>query len=292
MLGRYLDTGRPVNRAHSLCAGLTGWFNAGVDNYRPPNDPNSGVTNLYWRDLTGRFFASPYSRAAAFATDTAATGKPGLPGSSRHSTGNYWEQSFVLQASHLSLFPNLSAGTILLVNRHLDTTNRQTSVCNGGSPDGAHNVQLHLPYSDGNAYLKWGNGATSDLLTVAITKDTNWHWWAATVGGGFGMRLYRDGVLLGSNANTPTRGGNAEAMHLNTNNSYTTCDLQEIAEFASFSRALSPSEVWQWMEQSRRGHPDTLNWQNPRAYLFFGSQGAGGGGGGANRRRRVIMTAR
>jgi hypothetical protein len=290
MLGRYLDTGNPVNLAHPLCAGLTAWWSA-----RLPGRPAPAMNAVNWWDLTGkhRFFAA---NSPTFVTATASHGLANLPGAaglissgSHHYSGS--DGVNPINNSDL-LFPSATDGTVLIVYRHRDTTLRAAvafgALVGGGSS--VSRISCYPVYADGNVYWDWG-GETSGAsrLSFAHSKDTNWHVWVFTVGGGFGMRVYKDGLLLGSNAGTPSRTLNASHMSIG-GDQFTGPDDADVADLLTFRRALPPADVLAWTNQAFQGHPDTLRRFTRRSILF--SPGAGGGGGGANRRRRFLMSAR
>lgn len=285
MAGTAIDLGQPVNWNCPLVSGLTSWrlHGAGRDS------PNQGGSDRPWRDLLGRTILQT-ANDPVLLTDTRATGKTGLPGASLMSTiNNYTSANNSL--SEL-FFPVATQATVLLVYRHRDTTARNSAafgVDTGGGSFGRR-VDAILPFTDGNIYFDYGGVVEgASRLSVAITKDTLWHWWAFTVGGGFGMRIYRDGVLLASNSGTPSRTLDGGARWQVGGNEFTNADDVDVAEVLTFRRAVPPDHVYAWMDQSRRGHPDTISRYTRRVYSFK-AVGGGGGGGGA-RRRRVLITA-
>jgi hypothetical protein len=290
MLGRILDTGSPVNQADPLCAGLTAWWSA-----RLPGRPAPVVNGVSWRDLLGRHRFHT-ANSPGFVTATASHGLTNLPGAARLINATQDHYSGSDGANHINnsdqLFPSASDGTVLVVYRHRDTTLRVAAAFGTLNQGGSFVSRITAGpiFSDGVVYWDWG-GATegASRLSVAQSKDTNWHVWAFTVGGGFGMRIYKDGVLLASNAGTPSRTLNASAVSLGQDQ-FWGADEADVAELLTFRRALPPADVLAWTNQAFQGHPDTLRRFSRRSYLFDAA--AGGGGGGANRRRRFLMCAR
>lgn len=257
-----IDPARPVNRDCPLTRGINLWWHFGVPPF--PTGPNT----YHVPDLTRR----PKSRGFLFGTVARVrTAKPGLDGAVTLSGTNNVSTTTFGEAD--DAFPNTTAATVLLVHRKTDTTLRASMAFGNNEGATTNRIGCHLPWSDGNVYWDWGGSTNnSTRLTVSgLTHTTDWRWWAFTVGGGLGMRAYRDGVLVGSNAATPTRtltGSTAFFM----GRAFNTGDLAEFAECVCFDRALTPGEVWEWAEQSRAGHPDTLTRWNPKQYLFFGDR--------------------
>lgn len=270
-----LDHARPVNWACRLTDRLRLWHHFGLQSV-------SGLNGGLLYDLTrrpegaGRQIGSPAGRRGS--------SNPGVPGVLRLSAGGGYVQTpwpIVSGQTMDTIFRNLTACTVLATYRKRDTTARASALCGASASGGSFQgrIDVHLPYSDGTIYWDFG-GATSGSSRLSIgghTFDTEWHWWAFVVGDGQGMRVYKDGKLLGSNSGTPTRTA-VGATWWTGANEFAGPDEADLNEVLAFDRGLSQGEVRAWMRQSQRGHPDTLNWQNPTPYLLF-DQGAGGGGG-------------
>lgn len=258
MLGQYLDTGNPVNLAHPLCAVLTAWWSARVPGRLP------GTVNGYnWRDLTGRH-RFVVASSPTYTTGTGSYGLVNLPGAGQLISSGAHHYSGSDGANPINnsdqLFPSATDGTVLILYRHRDTTLRVAAAFGTLDQGGSFVSRITAGpiYNDGNVYWDWG-GATEGVsrLSVAQSKDTNWHMWAFTVGGGLGMRIYRDGVLLASNAATPSRTLNASHVSLGADQFWGPDDA-DVAELLTFRRSLSPADVFAWYHQSKAGHPDTL----------------------------------
>lgn len=159
-----------------------------------------------------------------------------------------------------TLFPSPTDASVLLWHRKRDATLRPSAAFGlAGTADGPHRVGCHLPYSDGTAYFDWGGFAAGNRVSVAgLAWDTGWHRWAFTVGGGLGQRIYRDGVLVASNANTPTRTLTTDGFALNHGNGGDG-DLADFDDVTLYLRAVSPAEVAADYDLSRRGYPGVLN---------------------------------
>ena len=183
---------------------------------------------------------------------------------------------------------SLTAGTVVVIQRKQDTTLRASSAFGNTAVAGAKKVNAHTPYSDGTVYWDWaGNSAGASRVSVAgLSFDTRWQFWTFTVGGGFGMRIYRNGQQVASNAGTPTRTADAaNVLDINRSvGSSTNGDFADYQELKTYNRALSPSEVWHLYEDYLQDHPVTLRRFSRRVYSF-GTVAAAGG----NRRRRVLL---
>ena len=258
-----IDPADPVSLDHPLCRGMTAWWLAGVPN---------ATRGPYWRELA-RNIKSGGAVLTNGPTWIGGRAKPGIPAAISF-TGTTQR---VMAGLTAHLFPTATDCTVLVVRRKRDTTNRQSSAFGVNSSNAGEQVGVHLPWNDNNVYWNFG-GVTNNVsrLTVSgLTWDTNWHWWAFTVGGGGGMRCYLDGKLVGSNAATPSR---VDAGGLwspaNWGNNVAASDLADHAETVVFDRALRTDEIEEWWQQSRAGHPDTLRRWRPKAYGFFGTQPA------------------
>ncbi len=270
MFGRQVDLGSPINWSSPLCRGLRLWYHFG----HPFASNKTGINGTTAYDLTRR----PYANAILGndPTWTGVTQKPGIPGAMVFDETNDHLQ--VVGPSD-AIFNVADAMTMLIVRRKQDTTARASAVC-GTTADVApysERFWFSAPFSDGTVYFDWG-GATegASRISSAWTADTAWHWWAVTVGGGLGMRIYKDGALFASNAGTPSRdvtSGDAWWINLGT---FEQGDLCDIAEVVCFNRALTAGEVREWMKQSKDGHPDTMNTYSRRNLLFSPTAAAAG----------------
>ena len=285
----YLDTADPVNHNNPLLSGLTGWWST-----RVPGRPAPSLNAMDWHDLTGRHRVFT-ANAPSYTDTTGAFGLTNLPGaaglvnaSGSHSSGSDGANP-INNSDHI--FPSASQATILILYRHRDTTLRGAALIGtlvqGGSFESR--ITLGAPFSDGNVYWDYG-GATEGTtrLSFAYTKDTAWHWWAATVGGGYGMRVYRDGLLLGSNSGTPSRTLNASHISFGADQFWGT-DNADVAELFTFGRTLSPDEVYEWYIQSADGHPNTHRRFSRRPYPL-GAAAGGGFQAAWARRANVVLS--
>lgn len=286
-----LDGARPINWGSRLTEGLKLWFHFG---FTRPGAINAGLI----RDLTrlGTGVTQVWLPNMQYTRDGSTVAYPGAL--RLVANGPYLQIPHPTTGLGLNdLFTNPTECTILLVYRHRDTTNRMNAAF-GVDPVGGSTfpnmIGSHLPWSDGKIYWDFGENAGglvegANRLSFAYTKDLLWHWWAFVVGGGQGKRVYRDGILLGSDSGTPTRNvTNSSRFYVGNNEFNHLPDNADLSEVVGFDRAMSPDEVVEWARQSRAGHPDTLAWFKPHEYLFFG---LGEAPGGTNRRRRVITSA-
>ena len=150
--------------------------------------------------------------------------------------------------------------TVMVRYRKLDSVNRVSSALGRrGAPSLTTRLGCLLPYSDGTIYWDYG-GATAGVtrLSVAgLTGFTQWSNWAFTVGTR-GMEIWRDGLLVASNAANPTRVNDGSPWGLGQNDSTGgTTDIAETALVYLFNRQLSAAEIrqlntnpWQLLSQS------------------------------------------
>lgn len=142
------------------------------------------------------------------------------------------------------------ACSIVLLHRKTDTTLRASAAFGmAGTGADVNRLGCHLPYSDGSLYFDYGGtiDGTTRLAIAGLTWDTNWHTWVFVTdpaSGGQGMRVYRDGMLVGSNTGTPTRTASGNVgFYLNFGNWASANDAAEFAYFAIYNRALRPNQV-------------------------------------------------
>ena len=95
-----------------------------------------------------------------------------------------------------SVFPAMNQITIELVNYGIDA--RNSSVIAGGI-GGNQDLNIHLPWGDGNIY--WDVGRPFNRVYKAAGSDyIGWHHWVFTKNTSTGiMNIYRDGVLWAQN---------------------------------------------------------------------------------------------
>ncbi len=93
-------------------------------------------------------------------------------------------------------------------------------------------------------YVATSNGTASvSAGTVDATAD---HWLAGTYDGVL-MRLYLDGVLIGSAAQTGAIVASAQSLYFGTDENHTTGSQWldgDLFEARVYNRALAPSEIW------------------------------------------------
>lgn len=286
-----LDQSQPVNWGSKLTDRLRLWHHLG---FSYPGVVTAGIV----RDMTRRpaGVTQVWLNGMQYTRDGNELAYPGalrlVPG------GPYYQIPHPNTGLGLNqLFTHPTQCTILLVYRHRDTDLRFNAAFGVDPVGGAtfpNTINCHLPWIDSRVYWDFGENAGglvegANRLSFAYSKDLKWHWWAFTVGGGLGKRVYRDGKLMASDSGTPTRNvTNASRFYLGNNEFNHLPDNVDVSEIVGFDRAMGQAEIVEWMRQSRAGHPDTLAWHRPHEYLFLRSESTPGG---ANRRRRVITSA-
>jgi hypothetical protein len=129
--------------------------------------------------------------------------------------------------------PNLSAGTVVLYRRKLDTTYRNASAFTGDQAAG-NRLICCIPYSDGSIFYDFGNATTNRLTITGVTFTTVPECWVFCVGLR-GIEVWRDGIKLGSGALGGARPASSVALKLGSaTSSATLSDLVENYIFAVF----------------------------------------------------------
>ncbi len=107
-------------------------------------------------------------------------------------------------ASATDIWPTESI-TILAGYRKTDTTNRQSQAF--GNPGGGSDpIQVRIPYADGVVYWDFGGGDGSHRTSYAGGSNfSQYSVWAFTSGLARGREIWRDGVIVGTNASTSNR---------------------------------------------------------------------------------------
>lgn len=257
MIGSYIDLGNPV-ADHPLNRTLTSWFLL-----LPPIAGGSRFFDLC-RRFTGTLTGGPTWTASR----------------------NEWSALACIAITHYVsagstdlMFPSQTDGSIVISNRKRDTTLRASSSF-GTTLASTKKINVHMPYSDGTVYFDWaGESSGSTRLSIAgLSFDTNQDHWVFTVGGGNGMKIYRKGVQVASNAATPSRtldATNVCDINRGLGASSTPGDISDYLEVRTYASALQASDAWRLYEDWREGYKDTLRRFSRRVYSF-GTVAAGG----------------
>ena len=150
--------------------------------------------------------------------------------------------------------------TVMVRYRKLDSVNRVSSAFGRrGAPSLTTRLGCLLPYSDGTIYWDYGGATagTTRLVAAGLTGFTQWSNWAFTVGTR-GMEIWRDGLLVASNAANPTRVNDGSPWGLGQNDSPSgASDVTETSLVYLFNRQMSATEIrnlnanpWQLLTQS------------------------------------------
>jgi hypothetical protein len=161
---------------------------------------------------------------------------PGGKGST-HVTGG---DSYIKTGSSIDeLLPSLANGTVVLYRRKTDTTKRISVVFQAGIGN-SDRFLVHLPYSDGNVYIDFGNNSTHRLVIGGLTFTTLPECWVFCISDSRGTECWRNGILLGTKAPPGNRLANTTEFLLGgINNSLVYTDNVENYLFATFPRPFS-----------------------------------------------------
>jgi hypothetical protein len=152
-----------------------------------------------------------------------------------------------------SVFPAMSAITIELMNFGIDA--RNSSIIAGGI-SGNQDLNIHLPWGDGNIY--WDVGRPFNRVYKAAGSDyIGWHHWVFTKTSATGsMKIYRDGVLWAENTGQTSSiislsGGAVNIGRYTTGNFNGYYHNGNLALLRVYNRELSLQEVIQNFEAQR-----------------------------------------
>ena len=136
---------------------------------------------------------------------------------------------------------SLTAGSILIVRRKVDTTNRASSLF---GIDHADRLHSHCPFSDGNVYWDWAGASGDDRVTWSdyVTTDDVEVW--GFTAGPLGHAIYYNGVVQVSNAVAATARSDTIDFHIGDGAAET--DLQEFYFAAVFDVEVTAAQVAQW----------------------------------------------
>lgn len=142
-----------------------------------------------------------------------------------------------------STFLSTTEVTISLWYKKNDGTLRESGGFGLGVPNDEHRCGAHFPWSDGNVYFDFG-GASNGNTRVTATGSFDWssmaHW--VFTAGPRGMEIWRNGILLASHGNAPTRTSNVADYRLGTHGYYG-ADLGKYEDFRIYGTQLSPHEI-------------------------------------------------
>ena len=146
-----------------------------------------------------------------------------------------------------TLFPSgHSAGTVLVFRQCLDTTARQSALF-GYNVSVSNRVLAHAPWSDGNLYWDFGDHfAGSGRLAVPFAKSLAPETIAFVAASGL-RQVWRNGVLLGSNAGNATVPANPNNFGFGwVDGLDRRSDNDDLFQCAVFGRALTAAEIQAW----------------------------------------------
>jgi hypothetical protein len=217
-----------------------------------PIHPRLKASGVWVGSVWQRLLGGPY-----LTTLTNTTIGPTTNGIAASMTGG-GTSSVLIASDRRFIIANGVSGTFCLFRRSLDTTARNSTLFgfNNGSTD---RIQSHAPFGDGNLYWDYADStAGSGRVSVAFTKSTNWET-LVFYAGLRGREVYRNGVLIASNAsataslttsttpgfylgNVPTTGSDAETIALFVNGSGYEWSAEECKGWGKYpyERTFSP----------------------------------------------------
>lgn len=136
---------------------------------------------------------------------------------------------------------------------------QNTSVL-GAAPDDVNNrLNIHLPWSNGNFYWDFGDYATTGRLFTTWNSalwNGPWTHWAFTSKAGEGQAIYRNGVLVTSDANAGVFSKLTKVLEIGRlNTSYWNGALDELR---IWSKRRTPAEITASMNQELTGSEANL----------------------------------
>ncbi len=169
-------------------------------------------------------------------------------------------------ANALSSTALLTAGTVCVIRRKLDTTARNASLFgyDGGSADTL--LSGLVPYGDGTVYWDFGNFATNRLTVAGLTFTTSIERWVFT-GGPQGSTIWRNGLKLASQGTAVTRSPVGTAFEINKGS--VGSDVQEISLFQMIDQQWSDQLCRWWSAEPYAA----LYSEVQRSYQFLASGG-------------------
>lgn len=185
-------------------------------------------------DLAKRYTLS-YTGTAAWGGGAGAYG----PASVHTNSGSsgYYLASGALSGS--------TAGSILIIRRKTDTTNRATGF--GSTAFNVNAFGVLLPFSDGTVYWDFGgNAGTNRISKSGLTFNARDSVYIFTAGP-TGMYMYQDGLLVASSSTAPSaRTPTNQPFGLTYGNSQSSSDNRVDTLYVAADRQWSPAEVAQW----------------------------------------------
>ncbi len=154
-----------------------------------------------------------------------------------------WELGGALTTT--DCFPRVTHGTVLIIDRKTDGTNRDTAHFNNDLTSGVGEVTAFMPWSDGVTYWEWGGNAGARTISASGLSSQNVIYWAF-VAGPQGMAIYTDGVLRSSNSTAATRTQSTNLQKLNDGPGIKIDDLKEYYFVATLDAAWSSGQVADW----------------------------------------------
>jgi len=245
-----------VNWDCSLARGLVSWWIALPDQQR----------GLYWRDLCGRNHGTLDSTMTPAADWRSALGRPGGWGCLDFDSVT----NEVVVSNRVTQFPCTIAAWVRL------NTTPSVFHDNYYSFDSGSNNGYRLSLDTSNRLCFTLGGVAAYIFTTLTATAGEWCFTAATVTGSGGtatgyLNTKSESSAIGTMIGSPNQvsfGGITWGDDFGLNG--------QMDDVFAYDRALSASEVLALYNDSRRGHPEMLNWIRPTWYL----DQAGGGGGG------------
>lgn len=244
----YLNRGHPLATGLILCMAL---------NEHGPNWNNRSALPVVL-DACRNFGISFTSSASDLVY-----GAPG-PGWNFPATNRFFVVND-LTSTGLTSIPTDQA-TVLFIRRKTDTTLRAAKHWGNNVSTLANRCGLHAPFSDGNLYFDFGGASGNNRVTVAGESWTTAADYLAVTAGVSGLKVYRNGKLIGTNGgNIVTRSRTAgEDMVINSGEG-SAGDLQDVFFFA-VANVEWPAALVQWWMQEPYG---MFVPQSPRLTYFI-----------------------
>jgi hypothetical protein len=262
---KIVNPSSPVNFRHPLNKGRIGWW------MRIPNSGWSG--GLTFRDLV---------RGNRKPNNGTLVNGPIWQGS-KGRIGGYGSLKFSSSLqTYVSLSPSLfTLGNTFSFGGWFYISNTSTRQYILGQNDAANTWQMDFNSAGGDVGVFIpGFGYVAETNINILTANTWAHIIYTRNGTGATHAIYLNGVsksLVGANDATAFVNDTSSSKFIGQRNSAFVSGLNDAADDISlWNRALSAVQVRAIFEQSRRGHPNTLNWISQRAFSVLSQTVTGG----------------
>jgi hypothetical protein len=197
----------------------------------------------------------------------------GLYGSAGYSYDFNSTNYFALNNTFSNFSDQISIGFWCYGNENILPTN--TSIAYASNSNNDRQVNIHLPWSNGNFYWDCGSGGPYDRITAPMSPleyKGRWNYWVFTKNSTSGMmRAYLNGIIYsaGSGKTMPIEVDNFRlGSDPNGNNPY----FGKVDDFSIWSAELTQTEIQQWMYKNiDASHP---KYSSLQAYYKF-NEGTG-----------------